>query len=224
MKEKKYFYEMNSSYLNILSIALFVFMIMLTVIIIKVFNLNIEINNFNMSITYFLLFPYMMVHEILHSIGYVINGVKFNKISYGIHLEKGILCCSCKQEIERKCILWSLIYPLLFIGIITYILGLIFNLPILLMLSIINIAGCIGDIIMFLEFIKIDDFKYFEYDNPLAFGITTSKDMSNYKMFALKQFDEKNYKQTNNKKIEISKTSILFLVFYYLIGIINIIL
>lgn len=224
MKEKKYFYEMNSSYLNILSIVLFIFMIILTFLIITIFNLNISFNNYNMSIVYFLLFPYMIIHEILHSVGYVINGVNFKNISYGMHLEKGILCCSCKQEIKKKTILWSLIYPLLFIGIITYILGFILNSSILLALSVINIAGCIGDIIMFLEFIKINDFKYFEYDNPLAFGIITSKDMSNYKMFALKQIDEKDYKQTDNKKIEISKTSILFLAFYYLIGIINIFL
>lgn len=224
MKEKKYFYEMNSSYLNILSIALFVFMIVLTIIIIKIFNLNIVINNFSMCVTYFLVFPYMIVHEILHSIGYVINGAKYSKISYGMHLEKGILCCSCKQEIERKTILWSLIYPLLFIGIITYILGLILNLSILLMLSIINIAGCIGDIIMFLEFRKLKNFKYFEYDNPMAFGLITDKDMNNYKMFALKQIEEKDFKQTLNKKVTISKQSILFITFYYLIGIINIIL
>ena len=71
---------------------------------------------------------------------------------------------------------------------------------------------------MFLEFIKINDFKYFEYDNPLAFGIITSKDMSNYKMFALKQIDEKDYKQTDNKNLlalfQNNKQLMLFFTFF----------
>ena len=216
-EEKKYFFELKSDELNILSIVLLIIMIGLTFLFIKLFNIPFNLNGNNLKLIYIFLFPYLVIHEILHSIGYVVNGAKFKRITYGIHLEKGILCCTCKQEITKKAVLWSLVYPLLFIGIITYIIGLILNSTIIISLSVINITGCIGDIFMFYNFLKIKDFKFFEYDNPIAFGITTKEDMSKIKMPGLKQIDENDFKQTIGKKITVSKTSMIMLSIYYIV-------
>lgn len=218
-KEKKYFYEMDSVALNVISIVLLVIMLVITKII---YGLDISRTNYNIGLI--LLIPYLLLHEILHSIGYVVNGAKFNRITYGIHLEKGILCCSCKQEVKKHTILWSLMYPFLFIGVITYIIGVIYKIDILVMLSIVNISGCSGDLIMFLNFLGLKNFKFFEYDNPLGFGIVTEENMENKKMFALKRIEEDNFKQTVSTKVSVSKTSIIVLILYFTLCLISIII
>ena len=218
-KEKKYFYEMDSVALNVISIVLLVIMLVITKII---YGLDISRTNYNIGLI--LLIPYLLLHEILHSIGYVVNGAKFNRITYGIHLEKGILCCSCKQEVKKHTILWSLMYPFLFIGVITYIIGVIYKIDILVMLSIFNISGCSWDLIMFLNFLGLKNFKFFEYDNPLGFGIVTEENMENKKMFALKRIEEDNFKQTVSTKVSVSKTSIIVLILYFTLCLISIII
>ena len=218
-KEKKYFYEMDTNLLNIFSIIILAIMIILTAIF---YNLDIIDNN--LILLLLTMVPYLVLHEILHSIGYVVNGAKFNRITYGIHLEKGILCCSCKQEIKKHTIMWSLVYPFLFIGVITYIIGIIYKIDILVLLSIVNISGCSGDLMMFFAFLKLKSFKFFEYDNPIAFGITTDIDMENKKMFALKKIEEDDFKQTVGKKVTVSKTSILILILYAAICVLNILI
>ena len=220
-KENKYYYEMKSGILNILSIVLLGILVLITYFILKVVNLDITINSFEYSLTLILIIPDFMFHEVLHSIGYVVNGAKFKNITYGMHLEKGILCCSCKQTIEKRTILWSLVYPLIFIGIVTYIIGIIFRNKILIILSVANISGCIGDIIMFIDFLKLGSFKFFEYDNPMAFGIISDKNLENEKLFGLKRVEEDNFKQTVDKKISVSKKSIIILLIYFVICLLN---
>ena len=106
-------------------------------------------------------------------------------------------------------------------GILTYIIGIILNNNILIFLSIANIVGCSGDLTMFYHFLKIKSFKFFEYDNPITFGIITDEDLNNKNLFGLKQFDEDNFSQTIDKKITISKTSIVILIIYFLLCILN---
>lgn len=213
-KEKTYFYEINSVVINVLPYIILAFMCILTFIIVKVFNIDFKWLSYPLLLP-ILLIPYFIIHEILHSIGYVVNGADFKKVTYGCHLEKGVLCCSCKQNISKKNVMWSLMYPFIFIGVITYVIGLVFNIPTLVLLSIFNLAGCSGDIVMFIAFMKIKDFKFFEYDNPIGFGIITSENLENKKLFGLKPYKEENVTQTLDKKITVSKISIIFLIAYY---------
>lgn len=219
-EEKKYFYEMDSVILNVVSIILLVIMLFITF---TFTGISMETINDNLLLLLLTMIPYFAFHEVLHSIGYVVNGAKFNRVTYGIHLEKGILCCSCKQEVKKHTIMWSLMYPFLFIGVITYIIGIICKIDILVILSILNISGCSGDLIMFFAFLGLKKFKFFEYDNPMAFGITTDIDMENKKLLALKKIEEDNFKQTVDKKITVSKTSVIIMILYAIICLINII-
>ena len=209
MKDKKkyYIFEMNMKVLNI-----FVFVILFIVLGITYLLIDCDLV---LEIDYIVLFlfyiPWMLLHEILHSIAYVLHGAKFKNITYGANLEKGILCCLCKQNISKKNILISLICPLIFIGILTYIIGIVFDLKVLLALSILNICGCAGDIAMFFALSRIKNFEFSEYDNPLGFGLYTSEDLSKRKMFGLKFIKtETELKKEDYKKIRISKTSIVF--------------
>lgn len=217
MKKKYHIYKMDVKMLNIVSIILLLVVCILTYFINNsLFLESIIIDDYFKFIILF--FLYTCFHEILHSLAYFINGAHFKNIVYGCALEKGVLYCLCKENISKKNIMISLMYPLFFIGIITYILSIILNLKTLLLLSILNIAGCSGDIIMFLFIGKLDKkIEYSEFDDEVSFGIYTDKDISKIKHFGLK-YDGicDKLKRDNKKKIQISKFS--YIIFIILIG------
>lgn len=218
MKKKYYLFEMNPNILNIVSIILLIIMIILTEFLYKI-----SINK-NMGLIVLLMIPYMILHEIIHSVSYVINGADFKNITYGAHIEKGILCCLCKQNVNKRNILISLLSPFILIGVITYIIGVITKNDILLWLSIINISGCSGDLMMFYSLSKLKNIEYSEYDNPIAFGIYTSEDLSQKKMIGLKYKGTKEKLEIKDlKKITISKISIISFIVLFILGILNII-
>ena len=137
--------------------------------------------------------------------------------------EKGILCCLCKQNIKKKTILYSLMYPFFFIGILTLIIGIISNNATLIILSLFNISGCTGDLIMFYHLLKLKDYEFSEYNDPIAFGLYTDKDLSNIKMLGLDYVEKcENLKRDDLRKIVINKKSIIIFIIYYLICILNI--
>ena len=217
MKKKYYIYEMNLTVLNIISVLLFVFTIILTLYFYKIGILHNW--KYSIGIIFILMIPYLILHEVLHSVSYVLHGAKYENITFGAHLELGLLCCLCKQNITRKNILMSLIYPFFFIGVLTYIIGIMMDWPLLIALSIINISGCAGDLIMFLNFLRIKNFEYSEFDNPIAFALYSEKDLSKRKMFGLKYLDtKKELKREKLKKVTISKTSIIFFIIILIVG------
>ena len=219
MKDKKYYvFEMNMMFLNVISILLFFLPIVITFLFYRVGILSNW--NYSIGLIFILMIPYLILHELLHSFAYVLHGADFKNITYGAHLEKGVLCCLCKQNITKKNILISLIYPFVFIGVLTYVIGVIFDIPLLIALSIMNISGCSGDLIMFFDFLKLKDFEYCEFDNPTAFGLYTSSDFSKKKLLGL------NYLRTvddlkikDYKKVSVSKTSIIMFVIILVLGI-----
>ena len=222
MKKKYYVYEMNINILNIISIIILVFMTLLSFLINKTLLIkSFVINDYFIFIMGFVC--YLIFHEILHSIAYIIHGANFKNITYGMALEKGVFYCLCKQNINKKNILISLMYPLFFIGIVTYIISLIYDLPFLHLLSICNIAGAAGDIIMFIFILKMPkDIEYSEFDSETSFGIYTNKDISKEKHFGLKYLGTKDtLKREDKTKIKISKVSKIVLIIMILFGLLT---
>lgn len=213
--EKKYhIFQMKLGVLNIFSVILLLLMITLTILIYDLFNIEFkfELTNKNLGLIFILYLIYIIIHELFHAISYRIYGASQN-ITFGAYIEKGIICCLCKENISRKNILNSLMFPLFYLGIITYFIGIIFSLPILVILSILNISGCAGDILMFIFIIKLKDIEYTEFDDPISFALFTSEDLSNKKPFGIKYITETTQvKRTNQKKLEISKTSYIFFI------------
>ena len=107
-REKKYYiFEMNGVILQVISIIILIVMIILTAYL----SDGIIMSNKDLELIFLLIIPYLILHELLHSVAYVINGANFNNITYGAHLEKGILCCLCKQNVSKRNILISLLFP-----------------------------------------------------------------------------------------------------------------
>lgn len=214
MKDKKYYiFRMKLPTLNILSIVLLILMIIITYLINKISNINFSIHNKEITIIFISYIFYMIAHELLHGISYVLHGASPKNITFGAHIEKGILCTLCKQNITRKNILNSILYPFFYLGIITYILGFLINNKILIILSIFNIAGSIGDLIMFIYFIRLKNIEYTEFDDTISFALYTSDDLSEQKPFGLKYIGKsENVTRNDLKRITISKSSYIILI------------
>lgn len=223
MKKNYYMFKMNTSFLNGFSIVLLL-------IVVGVFYLiygyeAVDVFNYNIGPVMLLYVPYLILHEILHSIAYVINGADFKNITYGAYLEKGILCCLCKQNINKRNILYSLLYPFFFIGVLTLIIGIIFDFPILVILSLLNIAGCAGDLVMFYHLVKLNNYHFSEYNDPIAFGLYTSNDFSELKMFGLDYVGKRRVLDRDDKrKVVVSKTSIIAFILFYALMICSIVI
>ena len=213
MNKKYYLFKMKMGPLTMVSFILFFIMIGLTYLLGYIESIN-YVLNMNIFLLLIIYFSYLFLHELLHSFAYVIYGGKYNKITYGISLELGVLYCLCKQNISKKNILHSLMYPLIFIGIITYIISIIFNLPILLWLSIFNISGCSGDIIMFIFISRLKNIEFSEMDDPISFAIYSKNDVSKISHYGLEYIGEKVKIERNDfTKIKVSKQS------YYILAI-----
>ncbi len=216
VKKNYYMFKMNTVFLNVFSIFL---LVLAGLVFYFIYGKNsINILNDNIVLVMFLYVPYLTLHEIIHSISYIVYGADFKNITYGAYLEKGILCCLCKQNINKRNILHSLLAPFIYIGVVTLIIGICFNIPGLVILSLSNIAGCSGDFVMFYHLSKLNDFEFSEYDDPIAFGLYTKNDFSKLKMTGLEYVSKKSkLDRTDLKKIRISGTSILLFILFYML-------
>ena len=149
--KKAYIYKMKLGPANVLCLGILALMFIVTTLVFKT-NLGLSTNTFLLFISIVL---YLMLHEFLHGVGYFIGGCKSKNIQYGICLEKGIFYAMAYQELTKKNILISLQMPFTVIGVITYIIGIIFNIPVLVLLSIINISGAAMDLAMFIYISKL---------------------------------------------------------------------
>jgi len=216
---KYYKYSLNMKVLNIFSICLFIPFY----IIILLLGYSSYIN-FNCLILYFL---WMFLHEFLHGIGFSLSPfIDHKKIVYGANLEKGIFYCMCKDLISKKNIMISLMFPFFFIGIVTLLIGFIFNVPILIILSLFNIAGCAGDIAMFLSFLRLPSFSYIDLDDCTGYVLVSEYDLSRFKLFGMNLVESGQYSDSlrarDFRKFTISKLSyVVFLIIIILFVFLN---
>ena len=224
--KKVYVYKMNMLTANILCILIVLIFWLLT----SYLGITLLDKNTNYFVLFILIILYLMLHEFLHGVGYFLGGTRRKNITYGIELEKGIFYAMAYQELSKKNILISLQMPFMVIGVITYIIGVIFNIPLLVLLSIVNISGASMDLAMFIYFLRLPkDFKYSESGNPDEFVVISHEDLTNKKSIFLNQIEVKDYKKEDFdfkdfKKIKITKTSIIILILFILLGLLTTIL
>ena len=221
--KKAYVYKMKLVPANILGLVVFILLLVLTNV------LKVDILPIFDKIPFIwilvILMLYMILHEILHGIGYRITGTKTNKIKYGIELEKGILYTLVLEEVPKKNILVSLQMPFVIIGIITLLLGYFLNIPLLVLLSIFNLMGASMDLVMFIYISRIKDVHYAETKASDEFILISKEDLTKRKSLFFKIIEVNNYKKEDyiiksDKKITISKASIIFTIIYLIFGII----
>jgi hypothetical protein len=145
-----------------------------------------------------------------------------SNIVFVMALEKGVLYCICKQKISKKVIFTSLLFPVTIIGIITLILGVIFKNTMLVYLSIFNIIGSIGDIVMSIYFCMCpNDVSYLDLDDCTSFTVLSRGNLSRIKVPGINLVSSGKYnnsmKAKDKRKLVISKASWLILLIMFII-------
>ena len=211
---KYYKYKMNLGVMNFLAIILFIPLFFL----IGLLNLSGSIN-FDFIVLYFF---WMFLHEFLHGVGFLVGGASFKSIFYGICLEKGIMYCLCKEKVSKNCIMTSLVFPFLFIGVLTFFIGLFFNSTLLILLSLFNIVGCIGDLCMFFYFLMLPDFSYIDMGECDGFVLISSNDLSVFKDFCFNIINVDSYSKLSvsciGKRFDVSKFSFFVILILFVIN------
>ena len=229
-KPKKYLFEYNLLFVNLLSFFILLVVMLLTYFIeinipggfledVGIFLIkNSGESGFDIKaiaalfIAIIFMFLWLGLHELIHGLFYRLGGAKKEDITYGVALEKGILFCKCSNYVNKKTIIMSLLAPFVLIGVVTYILGFVFNLEFLVFLSILNICGAAGDLAIFFFFIGRDkDLKFKELGDSTTFCLETTEDLVGKNFIAVKLkkviATEKELKEEKSKKITVSKES-----------------
>ncbi len=220
LTKRAYVFKMNLLPANIFSFAIFVILIAFTYFL----GIPLYPTDMNVALLFLLLILYLMLHELLHGLGYLIGGTKRENIIYGIALEKGILYAMANQELDKKNILISLQMPFVVIGVITYIIGAIISSPLLVTLSIVNLMGASMDLVMFFYILKLNkDTTYSESGEPDEFVLITTDNLEEKKSLFFRIKENKKYKESDyvfekQKRLRVSKESIIFLLAFLGLG------
>lgn len=217
INRKAYVYKMRLVPANIFGLFIFIILSGFSFSFIRECSDN---NSFFSLIIFMLL--YLFLHEILHGVGYYIGGTKKENIQYGICLEKGIFYAMAYQEISKKNILISLQMPFIVIGIITYLVGIIFHFPLLVFLSIINLVGASMDFVMFIYIMKLSsNTTYSESGKPDEFVLISDDNLLEkknifFEIVDVRDYHKKDYSFEKPKKLVISKFSYIILLIFIL--------
>lgn len=221
---KKYYkYELNMIIANILSIVMFIVPIIILTI------LKFDFYSSNNSLFLIELFLYFIIHELLHGLGFLIFAKNKKNIKFGITLEKGVLFAACQEKINKKAALISIALPLVVLTFITFPIGILFKLPNLVSLSILNFGGAIGDILMFILISRApSDVLYIDYNTDIGCYLLSENNLENYTSFGFKltEYGNESDKRIDEsiKRLYVSKTSAIILGVLIIISILEIII
>lgn len=216
---KYYTYKLDLMILNVLAVVMIVFLTVVTYAITGSLSFITNLNVFSFIMVILCLF----LHEILHGFGFLcFRKAKAKNIVFGMELEKGIFYCMCKEAISKANVLVALLVPFVLVGVITYILGIVFSNDLLIFLSIFNISGSVGDLLMFVDiWMMPDDVMYLDLDDTTSFTILSRDNLTKKKFFSIilskhGKYND-NIKAKDYTKIKVSKASWYFLIFFIII-------
>lgn len=221
---KKYYkYELNMLIANILSIVMFI----VPIIILTILKFDFYSSNSGLFLLELIL--YFIIHELLHGFGFLIFAKNKKNIKFGITLEKGVLFAACQEKINKKAALISIALPLVVLTFITFPIGILFKLPNLVSLSILNFGGAIGDILMFILITRApSDVLYIDYNTDIGCYLLSENNLENYTSFGFKltEHGKESDKKVDEsiKRLYVSKTSAIILGVLIIISILEIII
>lgn len=209
---KKYYrFDMDLKLMNILASILYI------IFFIYLFG-NTYFSTFDFSLLVIvLMFLYFALHEICHGIGYAIFAKNKKNIKFGAILEKGVFYAMCQEEISRTAIIVSLLFPILILTLIPLPFAFIYKNSLILFLSITNLIGAIGDLLLIKLVLKLPkSISYIDYDNNIGAYFLCDEDISNVKSLGLKCHETKTHdEKLINKEIKtiyVSKSSKYFFI------------
>ena len=218
---KYYKFELKMVWANVISLLLFI----VGFIVLGITYPNtIEFGSYSFLVVFLSMIIYLVIHELIHGISFMCFCKDKKNVKYGAMLEKGVLYAMCQERISKKGIIISLLAPTIVLTCIALIPAYIFKIDLLAMLSIFNLAGATGDLMMTTFAIKLPkDSKYIDYDNVIGFYLISKEDLSKLKSQFLKFIESgKDSDKLINKDIKpiyISKCSWIVIAFLAVISI-----
>ena len=222
---KKYYkFELNVTALSALSLILLIVFVGADFMIRN--NYDSFISGFGMRWFLLAYLVYIVLHEVCHGIGFTLFVKNKKNVKYGAALEKGVLYAMCQERISKTGIIISLLFPIIFLTIITFIIAILCNFYLLELLSLVNIASAVGDLALLGLIIKLPkDIQYIDYDNVIGAYLISENDLSKYKSLMVKYVecgeDKEELENKDIKFITISKESWIYLIVLLVIGIIS---
>lgn len=220
---KKYYkYELNILLANILSL------VMIIVPLIIMAYLGFDFSSGYHGLFLLEMIVYFIVHELLHGLGFLIFAKDKKNIKFGITLEKGVLYAACQEKINKELAIISILLPLIVLTIITLPIGIIINHSNLVLLSIMNFGGAIGDILMFILILTSPrDVLYIDYNTDIGVYLLSENNMENHTSFGFRlteigDADDKKI-DLSIKRLYVSTSSAIILVVLLIISILSII-
>lgn len=216
---KKYYkFELNVTLLSILSLVILV--LLMGVDLALRGNVTIVFDDSPFALFLLAYLGYIVVHEILHGIGFSLFVKDKKNVKYGAALEKGVFYAMCQERINKKAIIISLWFPTIFLTFVALPIAVIFKWPLLEFLALMNFASAVGDLALLGLVYKLPkDIQYIDYDNVIGAYFVSENDLSKYKAFCCKYVecgeDKDDLINKDIKKITISKQS-----WFWIIGII----
>ena len=118
------------------------------------------------------------IHELVHATAFMIVGVRYKNVKFGYDIKKMIIFCSASQPITKGRYKFVLIAPFVILGLIPYILSIIFlNYPYLFFSSLM-IGASAGDLTMLSKLLKLKgDFMVLDHPTEPAFYIVEEVDV-----------------------------------------------
>lgn len=214
MKNKEHYYKfsLNMNIANV--IAIIEFIIISTI---AYFFKWIDFSNISYFLVFFLILIYTAIHEGLHGIAFALNTKKWECIKYGILLEKGVFYAACQTPIEKKGIIFSLLFPTIILTFIPLPFAIYFHIDLLTICALYNFIGAIGDLMMTYFIIKLPkDIKYIDYDITVGATFISEDDLTPYSRRYMSLIEEGVHKDSNIdksvKRFYCSKKSFIILV------------
>ena len=225
--QKQYLVKYDMLSITIIGTIYTIFLfIILWLLLYKFFDINKIVSELNIVVFTIVMIIWFILHEIIHGIFYIIGGAKKENICFGAALEKGIFYCKCKENINKKNILTSLIAPFTIIGIITLIISILIKDYNLLILSIFNMSGASADLLLFFFFYKRNkDILFREINDTTQFVLTTSENLTDKKFLGIKSIElidnDDKKEDKDEKRIYISKPTYYIMILFIICLIIS---
>ncbi|PAF23168.1 hypothetical protein CHH49_01005 [Terribacillus saccharophilus] len=128
------------------------------------------------AVTFLLMLIGIVLHELLHGIGFIVFGrVRYSQVKYGFSWKDGAAYAHCMEPIKVSAYRVSLLLPVIVTGLLPLLISYIVGNGVLLAVSVILTAGGIGDWLIFRSLRKYKASQFVK-DHPTKVGYFIYKD------------------------------------------------
>lgn len=163
----------NNTELNTMVYLLPLPIMALFIVLYIVLGHRLHIGVFELLVSLVVFYALIMVHEALHGVTWMLFAKnRWKSISFGFIKETFNPYCNCNEPLKKYQIILGTLMPTLILGVGFGIASLIFGSTTLLIIAVLNLLGCGGDLLVILKLLlfKSDASKILFIDHPYEIG------------------------------------------------------